>query len=58
MRKRNKNQTPDPKVLTSDKMRDTSERALTPVVSRLLGLVSNTDAVKRYHEYLVEKYDR
>jgi len=58
MRKRNKNQTPNPKAVTRDNMRDTSDRTLSPAVSRLLGIVSNKSAARRYHQYLVEKYGR
>lgn len=46
------------RFLSSLPLDDESENTLTPAVSRLLGIVSSKDAVKRYRQHLVEKYGR
>jgi len=46
------------RFLTSLPLEDASELRLPPVVSRLLGIVSDKDAVKHYRQHLVEKYGR
>jgi hypothetical protein len=46
------------RFLSSLPLEDESELRLTPVVSRLIGIVSDKDAVKHYRQHLVEKYGR
>lgn len=62
MTKRNENRPPDAEAVTSVKRHDeryeTAERRLSPAVTRLLGIVSDKDAMKQYRQYLVEKYGR
>jgi len=37
---------------------DDADSDFSPTVQRLVGLVSDKNAVKRYHQHLVEKYGR
>jgi hypothetical protein len=46
------------RFLSSLPLEDESEFHLPPVVSRLVGIVSDKDAVKHYREHLAEKYGR
>jgi hypothetical protein len=46
------------RFLSSLPLDDQPDIRLTPVVSRLLGIVSDKDAMQRYRQYLVEKYGR
>jgi hypothetical protein len=46
------------RFLSSLPLEDESDLRLTPVVSRLIGIVSDKDAVKHYRQHLVEKYGR
>jgi hypothetical protein len=46
------------RFLTSLPLEDESELRLPPVVRRLVGILSDKDAVKQYRQHLVEKYGR
>lgn len=44
--------------LSSLPLNNNPETRLTPVVSRLIGLVSDQNALEHYRQHLVEKYGR
>ncbi len=46
------------RFLSSLPVADESVTHLSPAVSRLLGIASDKNAMKRYREHLVEKYGR